>query len=105
MGSAENVENVGTEEDVEASVGDSVVGTVVAGEASGVVTVVTVVVSVVGTMASGEVVMVNTVVGEEGVVDADVDEASQITEMVLELQSLPEGVVCNSFLGGECCII
>lgn len=45
VGSAENVENVGTEEDVEASVGDSVVGTVVAGEASGVVTVVTVVVS------------------------------------------------------------
>ena len=31
----------------------------------------------VGAMASGEVVMVNTVVGEEGVVDVDADEVSR----------------------------
>ena len=45
VGSAGNAENVAREEDVEASVGDSVVGTVVGGEASEVVTGVTVVVS------------------------------------------------------------
>lgn len=51
----------------------------------------------VGTMASGEVVMVNTVVGEEGVVDADVDEVSRhLDPTCLENRLLTKA---HSFLG------